>query len=710
MKRIDFSIDSGTEMLKKNYLQKQNLIYLFTILISFILLYQNRFWLRFVDESDNLAVGWLISKGYVLYKDVFSHHMPFPYYYSSFLISLGLKDFVSLRFGMSLTILFFWVLIIVIFKNKINYKILCVLILLSALAHPIFWGQMFLADSFFGYSFLIVFLYFFSNPQLNFNITDEIIIAIMIFISIMSTPVSIYPILLLGIYYILTRLIQLSADRTNYKISIELKFAIIIFLPFLIVFVLIYFGGYLQQFLKDVYFFNSVYYSQFADGFTGMQLVQPIKDYIGLIFAYITNINWLFGEKSFVWKSWDKIPLFFEGFLVISNLLVSGIFWNKRNRYLAIFYFLILGYLRMRNVWFHAVPYYLLSFFGVSLLITEAYDLLLHRWVNPHNLMTKAKIEIFLIVFYGLLALVFMGVISIAYISNGSGTGEHYVYSSPYNNIIQTLTQPNDTIWVAPLDPMLYFSNNRLPASQYIFYLPWLAASNEINTGLIEDLELKKPPLIIFNRDDDIWGYVLKDYGKTIDEYLHKNYYQVDADNPIYKNVYLITANKNRLLNILIQRDLYQPLDINQQDISSHIGEIISGEQVIQTFTPLKPGTYRMDIMLATFARENHGKVIFHLKQNLTGDDFYNKTENISMIKNNDWYPLYFPPFDESKIDKRIYLVIEAPESKTGDAITIYSSKDDKYKFGELYINGQPTGKDLTFRTYWKPKFDFYNS
>ncbi len=91
--------------MKIKKIRKENIFYPLTLVASYILLFQNRFWLRFVDESDNLTVGWLISKGYVLYRDTFSHHMPFPYYYAGLLIKLGLNDFSGLRIGMSLAIL-----------------------------------------------------------------------------------------------------------------------------------------------------------------------------------------------------------------------------------------------------------------------------------------------------------------------------------------------------------------------------------------------------------------------------------------------------------------------------------------------------------------------------------------------------------------------------------------------------------------------------
>ena len=46
---------------------------------TLIVLGSVRHWYWHPDEHDNMAVGWLLSRGHVLYRDVFSHHMPLPY-------------------------------------------------------------------------------------------------------------------------------------------------------------------------------------------------------------------------------------------------------------------------------------------------------------------------------------------------------------------------------------------------------------------------------------------------------------------------------------------------------------------------------------------------------------------------------------------------------------------------------------------------------
>ena len=55
------------------------------------------YWKNFVDEADNLAGGLLIARGHALYRDVFSHHLPFPYYWVAAVIWLCGKSILAVR-------------------------------------------------------------------------------------------------------------------------------------------------------------------------------------------------------------------------------------------------------------------------------------------------------------------------------------------------------------------------------------------------------------------------------------------------------------------------------------------------------------------------------------------------------------------------------------------------------------------------------------
>jgi hypothetical protein len=51
----------------------------------------------FTDESDTLLAGYLISRGAVLYRDIFSHHFPFAYHWVALVIALFGRSIFAVR-------------------------------------------------------------------------------------------------------------------------------------------------------------------------------------------------------------------------------------------------------------------------------------------------------------------------------------------------------------------------------------------------------------------------------------------------------------------------------------------------------------------------------------------------------------------------------------------------------------------------------------
>ncbi|MBC7317319.1 MAG: hypothetical protein H5T70_12930, partial [Chloroflexi bacterium] len=56
----------------------------------------------FGDEADNLAVGALVREGYALYRDVFSHHFPLPYYWMAVVVAACGRSLFAARFSVLL--------------------------------------------------------------------------------------------------------------------------------------------------------------------------------------------------------------------------------------------------------------------------------------------------------------------------------------------------------------------------------------------------------------------------------------------------------------------------------------------------------------------------------------------------------------------------------------------------------------------------------
>lgn len=141
-------------------------------------------------------------------------------------------------------------------------------------------------------------------------------------------------------------------------------------------------------------------------------------------------------------------------------------------------------------------------------------------------------------------------------------------------------------------------------------------------------------------------------------------------------------------------------LDSHQQESNFAVGEISKGVEIGQTFHCFNDNLGRIEVMLATYNRENHQEVIFHLKRFPQDEkDIYAKHFNASSVIDNDYRSFDFPPIPDSK-GKMFYFSFESPQSEKGDAITIWASSENKYKKGTLYINGKKAKGDVRFKVY----------
>lgn len=142
-------------------------------------------------------------------------------------------------------------------------------------------------------------------------------------------------------------------------------------------------------------------------------------------------------------------------------------------------------------------------------------------------------------------------------------------------------------------------------------------------------------------------------------------------------------------------------IDHLQSQFSQPVGEIYGSHTVGQTFVSHEARLSGVDVLLATYARENTQPLIFHLRESPSNaDDIVTITVDAVAIKDNTYHQFSFSPLPDSR-DKPYYFLLESPQSVPGNAITIWHSPYDADAEGELYINGQNQEGDLAFRTYY---------
>lgn len=140
------------------------------------------------------------------------------------------------------------------------------------------------------------------------------------------------------------------------------------------------------------------------------------------------------------------------------------------------------------------------------------------------------------------------------------------------------------------------------------------------------------------------------------------------------------------------------------------VGEISGDKKIGQTFMAETDKLSGIDLFMASYFRTNTHPVIFHLKEK---PDSIRDLATISIsarwVRDNAYHRFRFPAISGSR-GKTYYFYLESPESKPGNAITLWSHSSDFYKKGSLLINGKKGNGDLNFKTAYESPLTFLQS
>ena len=101
---------------------------------------------EFADESDNLLGGLLLTRGYRLYADYFSSHMPLPYYVAALPAWLGARQLDDFRVFTRLFLIVATLRVVWGFRKRISPLVLGIWAVVAVFATVLAVGQRNLAD------------------------------------------------------------------------------------------------------------------------------------------------------------------------------------------------------------------------------------------------------------------------------------------------------------------------------------------------------------------------------------------------------------------------------------------------------------------------------------------------------------------------------------------------------------------------------------
>ncbi len=137
-------------------------------------------------------------------------------------------------------------------------------------------------------------------------------------------------------------------------------------------------------------------------------------------------------------------------------------------------------------------------------------------------------------------------------------------------------------------------------------------------------------------------------------------------------------------------------LSIVNEGAGKHYGELLKDRTFEQSFVAKGRFIKKVDLLLATFARQNSGSVFLEIID--SNNQFLAKAEQpIESINDNSWQTFNFDSINVVK-DMPYRLRLTSPTGQTGNAITWWSTPNDSYLKGNAIIDGVSQGTDFAFK------------
>ncbi|MCK4975643.1 MAG: hypothetical protein KAS36_01775 [Anaerolineales bacterium] len=464
------------------------------LVLSFLFGLTKLYYGRFVDEADNITTGWLISEGYTLYRDVFSHHFPFPYYWVAMVVGLFGNSFIAIRISVLL-------LQIGLFAVSMRitgfYLAIGLTSLVWNLINQFHRGQEAIYATFEGILMVVVFLviFYLLTKRVAVGKATLIFLGILLALALLTDPLMVYAAVIAIAALFVSGVKYRSQSRYREGVRRVLWVGISAGLVLGIFAVSLFASGTAQIFYHDTIWFNAEVYTKYVDA-------QPLR-VDRILQNTITGLNILnkrwFAELSpfMPMETYRSVKLenetmyfswVFASFLFRLSILACaiGLVLNRKTA-AGIFLLLYSAALLVReDDGLYAIGFTLVSLFAAFYLLVELrrparLDELRRRQRIPQKFTGQSAwiLWIALSVLIGVMQFwsAFRGGYFIADHWGAIMNKRHVTMYNKVGDDIRELAcdQEDLEISVFPINPIVYFVTGIPPASRYTFMYPWVA-------------------------------------------------------------------------------------------------------------------------------------------------------------------------------------------------------------------------------------------
>jgi hypothetical protein len=450
------------------------------------------------DEDSCIAIGWLVSKGWRLYSDIFTHHTPLDYLPASLIADVfGPSLMVMRAFMIALWAAVAAALYAVLRRREVGARTGVFFALLSSQWLTYWYGQMMLIENYWSYAVVLALALLGSplglepGPSPRRAAALGALIAFVLTASPVCLPVSV----LLALWAVADARWRglgrwMAAGAAGW---------------------LVFFGAWasahadLGLLWQNAVVFNREVYARFY-GLKGGAVLSFWRRALDHNAAYFASA-FEFGNLERYFESLAKL-------IAMSWVAWS---WAERRWAQAVWKlaFLVVVHSRPEKFPdappFHAAPFYMTTTLIAAAALARIWDALSGRRRTAFALAAAA------------LLLPTLWATSLATASLRPFARSDDAYDTMLA-AVRSCTAPQDRVVWMPCNPRFYLDTDRLPATPSVFYLPWQEAWEPQRRATMDALARHRPKVVLI-QDTTIWGVPWHVFGSGVDSWLKAERY-----------------------------------------------------------------------------------------------------------------------------------------------------------------------------------------
>lgn len=472
--------------------------------------------LTLIDETDNICGGMLIAGGKVLYRDYVTQHTPFAYYLCAVYALLGASSVEQMRILFYLTLGVAWAGIYARYHKTNGDKVMIWISTMVTLCSEVLIGitaSMIMSDLIQEVCMVLLLLEFRQyQKDRKLGWDRAAVISLGVWVAFSSAFMSAYSIGILGIGFLVIEI------RQWHRVGWRFKEGLRRYIPLTVCSVIpptagvIYFtvNHALYQCYRQAYLFNREVYPNYQE--VGGSLISPFLTGMASMFEDFVN--------SFLAVSTSGLTVYhilFVGlvgaylFTVIRKIIVqqeSIVYWG--------FMMLLICAGAGRGVGnTHGLAFWGMLIAVVVMAAGETLGAERRNW----------QISIYAVL---------SGILLQPYVSAivQNITTEQYVVNSEERYLVEE-TEEGEEIFINAFSfsPLYLIAKGHYPANRAAYVLPWYMDWYE--EWELEDLEEKQPAVVVWNPDQEIWGWSY--FCNELNDYINANYTRGGATSFIWR-------------------------------------------------------------------------------------------------------------------------------------------------------------------------------